>query len=318
MASNQIVVITDKRDAHLSYVQRHLKEPMLIIDPLEVAAGKTLSFEYSQKGMQTMFDGKLVDPKSVWFRKPGNIREHPLAIDPRYGEYAISATQKHFSTLMTAFTDAYWVSDLFAINRASDKPLQIAVAKELGLQVPDTLFSSDENAARAFVAAHDGCIIKPLVPFIEKVGENRQKTLYATKISSKKLPDLSGLYQSPLIFQQIIHPVYDVRVTVVGDKVFAARVTYSGEEQSVRDWRLGHFEGSLTIEPDKKFPKDIEQKCIEHVRRLGLHFGAIDFVADKHGVYWFLENNPNGQWAFVEKETGQPIGKAIADLLSAR
>lgn len=28
-----------------------------------------------------------------------------------------------------------------------------------------------------------------------------------------------------------------------------------------------------------------------------------------------LEINPNGQWAFIEEATGQPIGKAIAGFL---
>jgi hypothetical protein len=38
-------------------------------------------------------------------------------------------------------------------------------------------------------------------------------------------------------------------------------------------------------------------------------------VLDKKGEIWFLEINPNGQWAFVEEVTGQPMGKALADLL---
>jgi len=50
---------------------------------------------------------------------------------------------------------------------------------------------------------------------------------------------------------------------------------------------------------------------------LGLTFSAIDFVVDSKGVYWFLENNPNGQWAFVEQETGQQMGKALAELLTS-
>jgi hypothetical protein len=32
----------------------------------------------------------------------------------------------------------------------------------------------------------------------------------------------------------------------------------------------------------------------------------------------FLEINPNGQWAWIENETGLPIAAAIADALSGR
>jgi glutathione synthase/RimK-type ligase-like ATP-grasp enzyme len=309
------MVITDRKDAHLPFVQRHLANPMIVIDPLEVAKSKTLSFEYSEKSSHVTFDGVVLHPKSVWFRKPGKVTGSLLSIDPRFHEYAVEAIKKHFSSLMPAFPEAFWVSDLQAIATASDKPLQVTIAQKLGFHVPDTLFTSDASAARKFIAQHDSCILKPVVPFIEKAGKDRQKTLYATKVSSNTVPDLTGLHQSPLIFQQAIDPAYDVRVTVVGDKVFAARVVHQSDTEGVRDWRLGHYEGALSIEPDERFPKDIEQKCIEHAKRLGLNFSAIDFVVDKKGTYWFLENNPNGQWAFVEQETGQPIGKALATLL---
>jgi glutathione synthase/RimK-type ligase-like ATP-grasp enzyme len=53
------------------------------------------------------------------------------------------------------------------------------------------------------------------------------------------------------------------------------------------------------------------------IKHLGLRFGAFDFVLDHSMNYWFLEVNPNGQWAFIERETGIPISKAIADLFKS-
>ena len=47
--------------------------------------------------------------------------------------------------------------------------------------------------------------------------------------------------------------------------------------------------------------------------RLG--FGAIDLIQDRDGAHWFLEINPNGQWAWIETRTGQPIATAIVDWL---
>jgi glutathione synthase/RimK-type ligase-like ATP-grasp enzyme len=49
--------------------------------------------------------------------------------------------------------------------------------------------------------------------------------------------------------------------------------------------------------------------------RLGLRFGALDFVVTPDGEWWFLECNPNGQWAWIEDETGLPIASALADAL---
>ena len=50
--------------------------------------------------------------------------------------------------------------------------------------------------------------------------------------------------------------------------------------------------------------------------RLGLRFGALDFVVTPDEQWIFLEINSNGQWAFVEDATGQPITAAICDALT--
>ncbi|KUO10863.1 hypothetical protein [Streptomyces sp. DSM 15324] len=47
----------------------------------------------------------------------------------------------------------------------------------------------------------------------------------------------------------------------------------------------------------------------------GLSFGAFDFAVTASGAWWFLECNPNGQWAWLEDAAGLPITHAIADLL---
>ncbi len=44
-------------------------------------------------------------------------------------------------------------------------------------------------------------------------------------------------------------------------------------------------------------------------------FGAIDLVVDKNNNHYFLEINPNGQWAWLEKLLDFPISKTIVDHL---
>ena len=82
----------------------------------------------------------------------------------------------------------------------------------------------------------------------------------------------------------------------------------------VRDWRVANADERMEIVAFD-LPVHLEQLCVQHVRKMGLVFGAIDLVLDKQGIFWFIENNPDGAWAFIEKVTGQPIGKAVADLL---
>ncbi|WUT01550.1 hypothetical protein OHA46_32880 (plasmid) [Streptomyces sp. NBC_00708] len=49
------------------------------------------------------------------------------------------------------------------------------------------------------------------------------------------------------------------------------------------------------------------------MRRLGLRYGAADFVVGPGGGWTFLEVNPCGQWDWIQGATGLPVAEAIAD-----
>ena len=59
----------------------------------------------------------------------------------------------------------------------------------------------------------------------------------------------------------------------------------------------------------------IADKCTRFLQLMHLNFGAFDFIVTPSGEYVFLECNPNGQWLWVELETGMKISEAIADFL---
>ena len=49
--------------------------------------------------------------------------------------------------------------------------------------------------------------------------------------------------------------------------------------------------------------------------KINLNTGSADLILDKNGNYIFLEINPNGQWAWIEKQTGYEISNEIVNLL---
>lgn len=59
----------------------------------------------------------------------------------------------------------------------------------------------------------------------------------------------------------------------------------------------------------------ISDFCTEYLKRMNLNFGCFDFIVTPEGEYVFLECNPNGQWLWIEEETGMKISEAIADAL---
>jgi len=144
-------------------------------------------------------------------------------------------------------------------------------------------------------------------------GGNRERVLFTTRVSVDEETDADSIKACPMILQREIRKKFDVRVTVVGEQVFAATIDSQTDPATEVDWRrmskagLGHAVYQL--------PKAMADRCIALTRKLGLRFGAIDFVLDQDGQLWFLEINPNGQWGWIETRTGHPIAAAIVSEL---
>jgi glutathione synthase/RimK-type ligase-like ATP-grasp enzyme len=190
----------------------------------------------------------------------------------------------------------------------------------MGFKVPATLFTSNKESAAQFLQTHDTCVVKSLsntFPINQETGA--AEMFFTHKIEKGEIVDLNGLNLAPAIFQEAITSGFDIRVTIVGKKVFAAAIHIDIKEKKFArtlDWRAGDYAGKQQFEPFE-LPASIADRCIRYIEALGLCYGAIDLIQDMQGDIWFLENNPNGQWAFVEAETGQEIGKALAHLLEA-
>jgi glutathione synthase/RimK-type ligase-like ATP-grasp enzyme len=316
---SRILVISRHDDAHIPVVQHHLPEPMIIIDPLAVIAGKTLTYSFNGTTNTVFYNRQALPPiKSVWYRKPTALYELNVPVPVSTKAYSEDALRKHCELLRDHLPQATWISPYYAIKAANSKSLGLRVAAGLGLQIPDTIFTSDSRAALDFIKGHATTVVKPLSsrsPDVKALGE---AMFFARKVDAKTVPDLSGLHLAPTIFQAAIDTAYDIRVCVVDDQVFASKITnHSLPDSEVRDWRLGHFTGTIGFEAYPSLPQELRDKCVALVKKLGLLFGAIDLVRDKSGSYWFLEINPNGQWAFVDEPTVNNIGIAIAKILSS-
>ena len=118
----------------------------------------------------------------------------------------------------------------------------------------------------------------------------------------------------PVLLQRYINKRCDWRVTVVDDRVFACRIQSQANPQYAVDMRKGLADLGMLHEL-AELPDGVEERCIAMVRRLSLRFGAIDLVEDEDGRIWFLEINPNGQWAWIEDRTGAPLARTIAEAL---
>lgn len=305
---SQIVVVTSLPDPHVDMVRKHLPASVTleIFDPKVLSCDGKITI--TEKGS---IKGIAEDPLSVWYRKPRFLEENDLEgldIPKDYYKSLLSLNREAYSLVYGAYPKSFWVSNPYAIKRASNKLTQLILAQELGFNIPKTIFSSDKEEIEVFRKHLGDIILKPLgLPYARVEGVN--KWLFATLVKSSQVLDYTGIGITPMIFQERIVKTADLRVTVIGNEVFVCKIVSKDV-----DWRVSQSDSNTLYSPFSLEDKYIN-KCIEMVRKLGLAFGALDFVLSEEGNLYFLEINPNGQWGFVEKQTKQPLSMAMAKLL---
>lgn len=211
--------------------------------------------------------------------------------------------------------EAHWVNDPDANARADRKQVQLREAHRLGLSVPPTLITNASDTARAFARAHRQVVCKALRNGIVP-GRDSDRVLYTQRLDAAAFDQLDELGPEPYLFQALIEKAADVRVTVIGDRVFACRIASQSMPETVVDWRRGRAE-DLHHEPIE-LDEETTRQLLELTATFGLRFAAIDLAMGRDDRFVFFEINPNGQWAWIEQLTGQPLSAALADELLRR
>lgn len=205
-----------------------------------------------------------------------------------------------------------WINDPRSCLNAGDRRRQFAAARAAGFSIPPTLITNDPDAARGFCRSHRDVIIKALhhhgVEF-----DNRIHSMYARKLRKQDLARLGDLVYAPCVLQKRIQKKSELRVTVVGDQIFAAEL---GPRHIIvkSDDIHRHFSDSLAVRACR-LENSTAKRCVNLVKSLGFKYGAIDLLLDKDDELVFLEINPVGDWRWVEARTGLGITRAIADLI---
>ncbi|MCL6302938.1 ATP-grasp ribosomal peptide maturase [Streptomyces kronopolitis] len=251
----------------------------------------------------------LHDVAACYFRAPNPFRLSPDMSQPERA-FAAAQARAGFGGILNALS-CRWVNHPWAMSRAEYKPVQLAAAQLVGLPIPRTLITNNPDEVRAFARRIAGPIIcKPVASpvFIEA---NELKTVYTKRLTEADLDDLRGIETTAHLFQEWVDKAHEVRLTVVGERLFATEV-HATSPKAHEDWRSDYK--SLKYTPTE-VPSPLKYKVLGLMRDLNLSFGALDFIVSPHGEWTFLEINPCGQWDWIEHATGLPIADAIADEL---
>lgn len=242
--------------------------------------------------------------RAVWWRRVCPFEVDASIVQPQRRHFAASETAQAVHGVLDSL-GCPWVNPREADAAAHHKPYQWTIAQQVGLDVPGTLVTSRPSAARDFI---DGFGSRKVVfkAFLASIEEWRETRL----VERQDVDRLDLVRYAPVIFQEYIAGV-DLRITMVGNEVFAAEIDARKTSYPV-DMRMVIGEGRVRA---VSLPGEVEQRLQALMSALGLVYGAIDMRRTDAGRYYFLEVNPAGQWLFVEQRTGLPISRAHASLL---
>jgi len=310
-----ILIISTPQDVHAQAVMKALTERGVtghhILDlsefPMRMDLGISMADGGENQFAVRLADGTRLDlgaATAIWWRRPQSFGLPPSMTDPVHRAFANQECDFAFRGMWQC-TSALWVNDVTRDAAASHKPWQLAIAKELGLSIPRTLITNRPEDAERFCAESTGPVIYKA--FLASPMAWRETRVLRPEDRSM----LASVRYAPVIFQSFVPARYDLRVTVIGERILAA-----GAETAT-----GEYQADIRMNPGIKWkpyelPQETASRLLALVRRLGLEYGAVDFRVTPDGEHVFLEINPAGQFLFIENATGMKIADTLAGHLA--
>jgi glutathione synthase/RimK-type ligase-like ATP-grasp enzyme len=258
---------------------------------------------------------ELSEVSAVWYRRNATGTRIPPDVDAQLRQPSMEESRRMVLGMMAAL-GVFQMDALEVVRRAEQKPLQLKLARALGLEVPRTVMTNDAEAVRAFARSCPGGVVTKMMASFAVYGERgEEQVVFTTPLDEKQLEDLDGLDLCPMTFQERVAKALELRVTVVGEQVMAASIDSQAKPGAREDWRR---EGLALIDAWRPYtlPEPVRRRVLALMDALGLNYGALDFIVTPEGRHVFLEVNPVGEFMWLMRSPGLPIAEALADVLA--
>jgi len=320
-----ILIVSSKSDVHIEPVTRHFDAagmPWARLNTEDLAKNLELNVEPAEgQGTLCVRDsGREIDlqqVKAVWYRKPEPVDVSHFDLDQGALDYVESEFREILDNLYALLNHVPWINNPFQTKLAHRKMLQLNVARKVGFKTPPTLVTNNGNAALRFAEQlNSDLAIKSLGALSVTEGTTGQTAygLFTRRITRAELEQVSDKVRHlPTTFQQFIEKRYELRVTCVGEEVFACRIEARPGDLTADDYRFD----THNLKHTACACPELNERMLAYMRELQLNFACFDFIVTLEGEPIFLEANANGQWLWVENLTGWRIGEAIARELMA-
>lgn len=242
--------------------------------------------------------------KAVYYRAPTYLRETFARATTPDTQLENSQWMAFYRNL-ACFQNARWMNNPNSTFCAENKVVQLRTAKEVGFLIPATAVTNTWSS----IPACDRVVIKALDTVVLQLDEHNEGFAY-TQVVDPGSHGEDSINTAPVISQEYLREKIDLRVTVVGSRLFAVQILRDGKGVD-GDWRI--HKNNVTFQPTQ-LPEPVAKRCIALSQKLGLLFSGID-LAVVNDDYYFIEVNPTGEWAWLIDAAKLRIDHAICDCL---
>lgn len=329
--SKQVLIITSSVDLHADLLVPILAAKghrafRLNLDafPRDYQTSQVFAHGRIHNKMRQLPDGAWCDLAgigAIWTRKPARFAYLSDALSAQERSFAkLETEQALFGLLFTL--DCFWMNHPLASRGAMWKGEQLMRATQMGFRVPASIVTNCPEEVRLFKDSIAGDMIFKAMssPHLgaESVAQAERTTpgLRTTIVDAGMMAGLGAVSELACHFQEYIPKHYELRVTVIGERVFAAKIHSQDDARTAIDSR--DMSANIAYEATV-LPPELARRCIDFVRSYDLSYGALDLIVTPDGEVVFLENNPAGQFLYVEQLIPEfKMLDAVADLLIAQ
>jgi hypothetical protein len=276
--------------------------------PLDVRVSNT-------DGLSINYNGEIFKPQCVdaaWYRRSTLISNN-IARE-RAKQIGLDNERKVIqAAIWAAVPENTWLNSPGNIRHAEQKLSQLALAHELGFEIPYTVATNQWETIHNNLP--EDIIFKISYIYALFCEPEDIRTVYTTPLKNR--PDSLPIEGNPFpgLWQPNLPKAREWRITAVGDTTFDAAIYTTDDAKD--DWRKHTGPSGQVVFKSEVFPDEQRQKCLQYLGRFGLRFGTFDFIENGEGKITFLECNANGQYRWLEEGLDFPISRAIASELSA-
>jgi len=309
MKKDSILIITSKDDVHTDFIINKLNanglEDKVVRFNTEDFTNNCLLTYTNETSILYFLDSnrdiKSENILSVWYRRP----KEPV-IDTTVIEYSSFIKEQTEAAIKGFYFSTHfetkWINRLDSLYRAKLKIQQLELAKRVGFKIPETIVTNNPNDLSNFLSKHIKVSTKSLDYPNTKVN-GKLFPIYNRIISNDELSkNIQSIRYCPGIFQKYIDKAFDIRVIIIGKTITAFAIYSQEKDLSIEDVRgVSAFDLRHEI---FELPRNILNNINSFMTEQRLVFSAIDLLYGSDGEFYFLENNPNGQWLWLEEKTG--------------